>query len=139
MKIRVSLTNVKQTRMREFFVRFAFGGLITAVAGWIAARYGPVIGGLFLAFPSIFPASITLIEKHEREKKRDHGMSGAVRGRLAAGADAAGAALGTFGLMAFGAIVWQFAPQASPWLMLPAATIVWGMVASLAWYIRKKL
>ena len=38
---------------------FFFGGLITAVAGVIAQRFGPIIGGLFLAFPAIFPASAT--------------------------------------------------------------------------------
>lgn len=36
---------------------------VTALAGVIAKHYGPVIGGLFFAFPAIFPASATLIEK----------------------------------------------------------------------------
>jgi hypothetical protein len=30
---------------------------------------GPRVGGLFLAFPAIFPASATLVEKHEKQKK----------------------------------------------------------------------
>jgi hypothetical protein len=42
---------------------------MTVVAGLIAARFGPVVGGLFLAFPAIFPATATLIEKHVRERK----------------------------------------------------------------------
>ena len=29
---------------------------------------GPSVGGLFLTFPEIFHASMTLIEKHERER-----------------------------------------------------------------------
>ena len=45
------------------------GGVMTVVAGLIAARFGPVIGGLFLAFPAIFPATATLIEKHVLERK----------------------------------------------------------------------
>jgi hypothetical protein len=36
---------------------------MTAIPGWIASKYGPVVGGLFLAFPAIFPASATLVEK----------------------------------------------------------------------------
>ena len=35
----------------------------SAIAGMIAKRYGAEIGGLFLAFPAIFPASASLIEK----------------------------------------------------------------------------
>ena len=52
---------------------------MTVVAGLIAARFGPVIGGLFLAFPAIFPASATLIEKHVRESKEKAGLPGARR------------------------------------------------------------
>ena len=39
-------------------------------SGGNAKRYGPGVAGLFLAFPAIFPAGATLIEKHEKEKKR---------------------------------------------------------------------
>ncbi len=55
----------------DYAIRFLFGGLITVAAGIIAKRFGPGIGGLFLAFPAIFPASATLIEKHEKEKKEE--------------------------------------------------------------------
>jgi len=58
-----------QTRWYEYLVRFGLGGAMTVVAGLIAARLGPVVGGLFLAFPAIFPASATLIERHVRERK----------------------------------------------------------------------
>ena len=37
-------------------------------------RWGPGIGGLFLAFPAIFPASATLVEKHEKQKKNRAGI-----------------------------------------------------------------
>ena len=43
----------------------------------IAPKWGPGIGGLFLAFPAIFPASDTLIEKHERRRKQKKGLQGA--------------------------------------------------------------
>jgi hypothetical protein len=45
---------------------------MTLITGLIAHAFGATIGGLFLAFPAIFPASASLIEKHEIEKKRKH-------------------------------------------------------------------
>lgn len=60
-----------------------------------------------MAFPAIFPASVTLVEKHQREKKRKHGMSAVRRGREAAALDAMGAVLGSIGLAAFAAVMWK--------------------------------
>jgi Protein of unknown function (DUF3147) len=70
---------VRQTRWYEYLIRFVLGGTMTLVAGLIAARFGPIVGGLFLAFPAIFLASATLIEKHVRERKEDCGERGAAR------------------------------------------------------------
>jgi hypothetical protein len=75
MRIKVDLSVIGQTRWYEYAIRFLFGGLITAVAGITAKQFGPIIGGLFLAFPAIFPASATLIEKHEKEKKEREGYA----------------------------------------------------------------
>jgi hypothetical protein len=110
-----------QTRWYEYLVRFALGGAMTVVAGLIAARFGPVIGGLFLAFPAIFPASATLIEKHVRERKEKAGLPGARRGKEAAALDAAGAALGSFGLAAFGLVIWLMIGQSATWALVLAA------------------
>jgi hypothetical protein len=55
---------------------------------------------LFLAFPAVFCASATLIEKHERDRKQKAGLPGTRRGRQA---DALGAAIGSFGLLGFAA------------------------------------
>jgi len=103
----------------------------------IASRYGPVVGGLFLAFPAIFPASATLIEKHEQEKKQSEGMHGAIRGRQAASIDAAGSAMGSIGLLVFALVVWRFLPHHRPWLVFASATMIWLTVSVLAWQIRK--
>src|ERR1700749_2648049 len=88
---------LRQTRWHEYLVRFVLGGAMTVAAGLIAARFGPVVGGLFLAFPAIFPASATLIEKHVRERKEKAGLSGAKRGKEAAAPAAAAAAAARFG------------------------------------------
>jgi hypothetical protein len=71
------------------------GGAVTACTGLVTEHWGPVIGGLF--FPAILPASVTLIERHESEKKLSAGIDDRVRGRKTAALDAAGAVLGGWG------------------------------------------
>jgi len=69
MKVTFNPSALRRTKWYEYAVRFIFGGSITAAAGIIAKLWGPTIGGLFLAFPAIFPASATLLEKHQKQKK----------------------------------------------------------------------
>jgi len=64
MRVSLHLLALRQTKWYEYAVRFLFGGTITVLAGLIAKQYGPTLGGLFLAFPAIFPAGATLVEKH---------------------------------------------------------------------------
>src|ERR1700749_1323256 len=97
MIVRFHPSALRDIRWYQYAVRFALGGAMTAIAGFIAARFGPVIGGLFLAFPAIFPASATLIEKHVRERKEKAGLSGARGGKEAAAPAAAAAAAARFG------------------------------------------
>jgi len=111
MRVSVNLGALRKTRCYEFGVRFLFGGTITVVAGLVAKQFGPAMGGLFLAFPAIFPASATLVKKHEREKKKKAGIVATKRGRQAAALDAFGAALGTVGLLTFATLVWLLAPR----------------------------
>lgn len=119
-------------------LRFVLGGLVTAGAGVIAKKVGPSFGGLFLAFPAILASSVTLIEKHERERKQQEGMNGVVRGRQAAGADAAGAAMGSVALIAFAGCVWKLLPDHSPWLVIGGATLLWAAVCVTVWYLWKR-
>jgi len=125
MKIHVELDVVRQTKWYEYALRFLFGGLITATAGIIAKKFGPEIGGLFLAFPAIFPASATLIENHERERKARLGLKGTKRAAQAVSVAAAGASIGSIGLAAFALAVWKTIPNHSPWLALLVAILVW--------------
>jgi len=139
MKIHVELNVVRQTEWYEYALRFLSGGLITATAGIIAKKFGPEIGGLFLAFPAIFPASATLIEKHERESKARLGLKGTKRASRAVSVAAAGASIGTIGLAAFALVVWKTIPNHSPWLVLLGATLVWMTLSVLLWRARKRL
>lgn len=136
MKIRIDCSSLRLTRWYEYLIRFILGGAVTVATGLIAKKFGPGVGGLFLAFPAILPASATLIEKHEIERKRRAGICGVVRARKAVGADAAGAAIGSFGMLTFAVIVWKLLPYHKSWLVLGAATLAWFTVAFALWAMR---
>jgi hypothetical protein len=137
MKILINLAALRQVKWYEHFARFLLGGLISVAAGLIAKAYGPTVGGLFLAFPAIFPASATLLDKHEREQKRKAGFPVTIRGRLAVGLDARGAAMGSLALAAFAWMVWKTLPHASSSGVLGAAFILWIALATAIWRARK--
>jgi Protein of unknown function (DUF3147) len=110
---------LKQIKLREYALRFAFGGMVSVAVGLLGRRFGPVVSGVFLAFPSILPASLTLVVRHD--------------GRRAATEDARGAVLGAVGLAAFGAVV-GWAPAtwgAAPILALASAS--WLVVSVALW------
>jgi hypothetical protein len=138
MIVQLNLSALRETRWYEYLIRFALGGAMTVIAGLITDHFGPIVGGLFLAFPAIFPASATLIEKHERERKEKIGLAGARRGREAAALDAAGATLGSLGLAVFALIIWLLI-ELIPFLALVLATVAWLAVAVLAWWLRRWL
>jgi hypothetical protein len=65
-------------------------------------------------------------------------LAGARRGKEAAALDAAGATLGSFGLAAFGLIIWMMIDRA-PFLALVLAAVAWLAVAVFAWTLRRRL
>jgi uncharacterized membrane protein (GlpM family) len=138
MTIKVDPSGLKQTKWHEYALRFVTGGIITVLAGMIARKWGPGIGGLFLAFPAIFPASATLIEKHERQRKQEKGLDGARRGTDAAAMDAVGAAMGGAGLLAFAGVCWWLIPEYPAPRALGSATAVWLLVSFSIWAIRQR-
>src|SRR3979490_512714 len=138
MIVRVKWSALKQSRWYEYALRFVLGGLATAMAGAIAAFFGPEAGSLFLAFPAIFGASTTLIEKNERERKQKLGLSGDRRGKEAAALDAAGAGLGSIGLAAFGAGVWYLAPTLT-FGSLALGSAAWLLVSIFLWQLRRRV
>lgn len=123
----------------EYVSRFVFGGLVTVFASLIANRYGPVIGGLFLAFPGILPPGLTLTEKHVVEMKARSGGSGTRFGRAEASVEAAGASAGSVGLMVFGLAIWKSLSSRSLFLTLLIAFGSWLIVAFAFWWLRKQL
>ncbi len=137
MTLSLNLAALRQTTAREYAIRFFFGGLVTAAAGLIANKFGPGIGGLFLAFPAIFPATATLLDAHQREKKQRAGLAGAKRGREVVSLDAAGPAQGGVGLVVFAVLIWRFVPRHNPWALLALSSLVWLAVSFGIWRLRR--
>jgi hypothetical protein len=136
-RVRINLAALKRIKVHEYATRFLLGGILTVITGWIASTHGPVIGGLFLSFPAIFPASATLLEKHEREKRQRAGISHTIRGRLAAAIDARGTALGSLGMVCFAVTAWRLLPDHSAAWVLPAALVIWLTVSVICWRARE--
>jgi hypothetical protein len=136
--VSLSFAALRETHVRQYALRFALGGLATVAAGLIAQHFGPVIGGLFLAFPAIFPASATLIARGEVHRKHEQGMHGEMRGRQVAAVDAAGTVLGAMALAGFAATVWLALPDHPPALVLTGAAALWLLLSGALWWLRKR-
>jgi hypothetical protein len=138
MVVRFKWSALKQGKPYEYLIRFALGGLATVIAGLVADWWGPENGGLMLAFPAIFCASATLIESHERKRKAAKGLRGEKRGKGAAALDAAGAGLGSFGLVAFAMVCWGLAEK-SPLLSLGLGSLIWFATSVTLWRLRRDM
>ena len=138
MPIKVDTTGLQESEWHEYTIRFALGGLITVAAGLLAKEFGPAVGGLFLAFPAMMPATVTLVQKHEVERKREHGVSATKRGLDVAAATSAGTTLGSFGLIAFAVLFWRLAPHFQVAVAILLALMGWAITALAAWMVRKK-
>ena len=138
MHVHTTLSALRESQWREFAIRFVLGGLATVLTGIIAAVFGPVVGGVFLAFPAIMPATVTLVERHQREQKERAGLKGARRGKDVAAIEASGAALGSAGLLAFAAVIWLTIAELGPLSVLPACA-AWAVVSLLMWLMRRRL
>lgn len=115
---RLSLHGLRDKSAKDYAIRFAFGASISLIAALVSLKF-QLFGGMFLAFPAILPASLTLIERDA--------------GRQEASIDAEGAIIGATGLVAF-ALVVSFGIKtmgAIPALM--AAATAW-LVVSLGIY-----
>jgi len=113
---------VLKLKFHEHAIRFVFGGVVSVLASLVAREYGPSLGGVFLAFPAILPASLTLVKTHDgRKNARD---------------DARGARLGALGLVAYALTVAVLAPRVSMVLALATAVVIWAAVSAAAWWMR---
>jgi len=111
---------------REVGLRFVTGAITSVLAG-LVGLVDERAGGLFLAFPSILIASLTLVEQKE--------------GRDEAREDARGALRASLGMIAFAGAAAALLVSAGAAVALGTALLAWGgrggagvaAVAALAW------
>jgi hypothetical protein len=109
-----------KTKAWEYVTRFVFGGIVTACAGLVTHAWGPAVGGLFLGFPAILPASLTLVKQHD--------------GRDQAIDDARGGVVGSVALAFFALLVWKFARLVPMPIVLGIAGSTWLAVGIGLWW-----
>ncbi|MEU4215618.1 DUF3147 family protein [Actinoplanes sp. NPDC026623] len=102
-------------------MRFVFGAGVSALAGVVSEVWGPKAGGLFLAFPAILLASLTLVAKDEGPAK--------------AREEARGAVLGAAGLIGFAVVVAVTAGRWPVWVTLVIATLAWAAISGTAYLL----
>ena len=124
-QIQAQPKRLERTTWQEYALRFAFGGIVTAAVGIVGVAFGPIVAGLFLAFPAILPASATLIERHD--------------GKRNAGGAALGAAAGAVGLLAFGEVVWWLASRLPAAIVLGLAGSAWLLVSLVVWWTAQRV
>ena len=139
MLIGINVAKLREGTPKEYLTRFLFGGIVTVLATLIARRYGPVLGGLFLAFPGIFAPGLSMTETHAIERKAKAGANGTLFARAEASVEAAGASAGALGLAAFAVVLWKGLPTHSLALILPLAGAAWLLVSVLLWWLRKRI
>ncbi|HEY1456711.1 MAG TPA: DUF3147 family protein [Candidatus Dormibacteraeota bacterium] len=106
---------IRKHSFQDYLIRFCFGAGISLGAGLIGLRFGPVVGGIFLGFPAILPASLTLIQKKE--------------GRERAAIDSEGAILGAIALVGFALVAWLLFVRLGIGATLLIALAVWLIIA----------
>lgn len=116
--------SIRHLSLSDLAIRFVFGAVISIAAGVVAMLAGSETGGLLLAFPAILPATLTLVEKDEGERKAEELDVGSV--------------LGAAALSAFALVVWQYIPALSAPIVLLMGTGAW-MVAATVLYVAFRL
>lgn len=111
--VHLDLRSLRSVRPRDYALRFAFGAAVSAMAALAARIGGEHIGGLFLAFPAILPATLTLLQK-------ENGKSQAV-------SDAHGATLGAVGMVAFAVCVALLLGHVAGWALVAGLGVWMGV------------
>jgi hypothetical protein len=139
MRLKLKFDSLKETKPHEYVSRFIFGGAVTVAAGLISEHYGPVVGGLFLAFLGIFPASISLVEKHKQLREQNEGKDGVLAGRAEASVEATGASIGAIGLIGFATVLSRGVPAHRLLPTIIAAFTAWTVLSLSFWWIRERI
>jgi hypothetical protein len=123
--ISVDPSRVRDVTAVDYITRFVFGAMISVVAGILGMHFGYRIGGLFLAFPAILPASLTLIEKKEGPRSADF--------------DAMGAVMGAIGMVAFAVVSATTIGRLNVFVGIGLAALAWVAVSMGLYLLVSKL
>jgi hypothetical protein len=124
-RIRFDRAALRSVQPHDLAVRFAFGFGVSIAAGIVTLAFGSRTGGLFLAFPAILPASLTLIEKKE--------------GRRPAEGNAVGAIIGAAALVAFALTAWALFTHVPGAAVEAVALAAWLIVSVLLYLLIRRL
>ena len=117
---RIDVSSFRDVKVKEMGARFALGAAVSVVAGVISHLVGARIGGVFLAFPAILPASLTFVQDKEGTRTADR--------------DALGAVLGGFALIVFAAVGESMFGRDNSAAVLALALTAW-LVAACVFYV----
>ncbi len=118
--IAFELQRVHDIEPKDMLIRFGFGAGVSVVAALMTLAAGPRFGGMFLAFPAILPATLTLLEKKHDTDAAVHTDRGAL--------------LGSVGLCAFAVAAAVLFARTSAAFVVLAAVLAWS-IASVALYL----
>ncbi len=76
----VEVRSLRSVRPREYAIRFLFGAGVALLAALVGQLVSLRAGGLFLAFPAILPATLTLIQQKEGRRQAQDDDIGAIAG-----------------------------------------------------------
>jgi uncharacterized membrane protein (GlpM family) len=112
---------LKDLSFSELAIRFTMGALASLAAGLVAQAFGTRIGGIPLALPAIFVASITLEQRQDSRDAMQHQVTGAP--------------LGALGMIAFALTVVALVERLPLAAVLALATLAWVAVSLAAYGI----
>jgi len=113
--IQLDRSRLHEVKAADLAIRFAFGCGMSVVAGAVTLAVGDHLGGLFLAFPAILPASLTLIGQKDGDDEAE--------------LDAVGATLGAVALVAFAVVAVSLFTVITPTVVEALALAGWLAVA----------
>ena len=79
---KLRLSRLKEIRLRDYLIRFLFGGIVSIAAALIGQMTTTRVGGIFTAFPAILLASLTLINQKDGKQASAMDAQGAVLGAV---------------------------------------------------------
>ncbi len=118
---RLQPAKLKEVGAGDLLIRFAFGAAISIVAGVVSLLWNARAGGMFLGFPAILPATLTLIEQKQSKREAEE--------------DDEGATLGSVALLAFAATAAWALTDLPAGVAMASASAAWLVVAVVLYFV----